>query len=384
MEHNYYYMMGLKPQVAPFTVQPLGDKFYVKNAYGLGEGLLVNGSVLLLMHLMDGSRDLLDIKADFLRRTGKLLSEEELRDVLWALDRALLLQNGRLQQILQQIETEIRDRGYLEPSHAGVVYPEDADSCRNFLVGADIKPKERALGVMVPHMDLRVAKETYWQAYGRLEGSYHLVIIMGVSHYFHRHPISFLPVGIKTPFGILEVEDSLLKRIVQRFGDWVFEDTVAYVEEHSIEFQALYVKMLWPKAKVIPMIVAHASTEFMEEVADFMEVILRPYKDDLVVISSVDMSHVGRKFGDPSSYDPSLTDMKYLELMRKLYYPEAYRFLWETDNITRIDGQYTNYLFGALLKRLGSAEGRLLDYRKYVEELTDSVVSYASLVFPVS
>ncbi len=369
-----------RPRVRFVEVQPYGDRFLIRDPYGLSPPLMVSSHLLLLMSLMDGSRDENEIKAEFFRRTGSILSSEDYSEVLRLLDENLLLLNGRFQKALQDLRDRMLSSKVLKPYHAGEAYPKDPKELRKFLDSSlESSQKEHPLGILVPHMDMRVALSTYGKVYGRIGRRPDTVLILGVSHYLHETPFSVCPLDLETPLGVLEVDLEVVERLRKNFEHDIFQDILSYRMEHSIEFQAVFVKHLFPEARAVPAIVSYGNEGSLRETALRLA---RAIEDrNLLVISSVDMSHVGRKFGDPFSYDPSFRDKEYIKLLERLDSSSAFRLLESDSNRTRIDGQFTNYVFTELLKELGARKGREVDYQIYHEEPTDSKVSYAGMTF---
>ncbi|MCS7261942.1 MAG: AmmeMemoRadiSam system protein B [Aquificaceae bacterium] len=370
----------MRPKLRAFDLQPLGEGFWVRDPLNLSEGLVVSRLGLLLMSLMDGSMDLKDIRAEFFRRTGNLITEQELLEFVQDLDQALLLESDNFRRAFREAKEKVLAQGVRAMSHVGEVYPPQEDQCREFLQGEE-KEKLNLLGLMVPHMDLRVARRTYWEGYGRVGTEKRLIVILGVSHYWHEMPFSVLPLDMQTPFGRLSTRRDLIEKLQSFYRFDLTHDLLSYSMEHSIEFASLYAKMLFPHAQALAMIVSYGDKELLRGLAQNL---LRVLDDDIqsvLFISSVDLSHVGKKFGDARSFDPSFRDRTYLGLMEALQGEEAFNLLQKDGNYTRIDGQYVNLVFAHLLKLAGAREGQLFDYQQYYEESTDSIVSYATLGF---
>ncbi len=370
----------MSPKIRPLEAIPYKDGFWLKDPVGLSEGLLVSPHALLLLSLMDGSRDLTDIKAEFFKQTGIILSEQELLDFIQTLDKALLLEGEGFLRAFRLLRQSLIEKGIRNMSHAGEVYPVNAEECRNFLTGQE-KEKRNMLGLMVPHMDLRVAKDTYWEGYGRLKADKELVIILGVSHYWHEMPFSVLPLHMETPFGLLETRRDLLEKLQAFYPFDLTHDLLSYRQEHSIEFASIYAKMLFPEAKALALIVSYGEVSFLKELAEKLLGVIDRELDKALIISSVDLSHVGRKFGDMHSYDSSFRDREYLRLVSHLMVEDAFELLERDKNSTRIDAQYTNLVFLHMLRKAGLDRGEPFDYKAYYEEHTDSIVSYASVGF---
>ena len=186
----------MKPKLRHTQILPLNGGFLLKDPLGISSGLFVSRDGLTLALLMDGTRSLLDLKADYLKLTGQLLMDGELKSFLEVLERALLLDNENYQAKLRALKESMLSKGVREMSHGGEVYPTDGNSCRLFLFGEEKKEKLSAIGILVPHMDIRVVKDTYWEAYGRLKDDKKLIVILGVSHYWHEFPFSVLPLRL--------------------------------------------------------------------------------------------------------------------------------------------------------------------------------------------
>ncbi len=376
-----------KPIVRFLDVQPYGENFLLRDPYGISEPIVINRATLLLMSLMDGSRTLGQVTEDFFRQTGIRVSKDELLSLLNQLDKALLLYNDNFKLRLQVERERILERGVKEPFHIGAAYPDGEDSLRKFLSDSIPSPSgnkdSTPLGLLVPHMDLRVAVEVYGKTYAHaISANPKLVVILGVSHYIHETPFSVCPLDFQTPLGTLQTDRELFKKLQEEFDYDLTKDILSYRMEHSIEFQVLFVKYLFPEAKALPAIVSHGDEVSLSEIAGKLSKALESYsKNEVLIISSVDMSHVGRKFGDPKNYDPSERDKEYMGLLRDMKNSEAFKLLQSDGNRTRIDGQFTNYVFLEVLHNLGAFAGQEVDYRVWYEEITDSSVSFAGMLF---
>ena len=369
-----------RPRVRYLDAQPYGDKFLITDPFGVSEPVVVTPELLLIMSLMDGTRSEEDIRREFTERTGLLLPEETLREIIENLDRNYLLLNRRFHAKLRSFREDMLKKGVREPFHAGDAYPKEPEELKKFIESSlKREESESPIGILVPHMDMRVAIDTYGKVYGRLRLEPETVVILGVSHYMHETPFSACPLDLDTPIGTLQVDREVLERLRSKFNYDIFQDILSYKKEHSIEFQAVFVKHLFPNAKVVPLIVSYGDESSLKETAERIASSLG--NREALIISSVDMSHVGKKFGDPASYDPSDRDKEYMKHLSELDSLSAFKLLKSDNNRTRIDGQFTNFVFTELLKLLGAKEGKEIDYRIYDEKLTDSKVSYAGMSF---
>lgn len=373
----------MKPKVRFLDIQPYGDKFVIKDPVGISQPFIASPELVFLLSLCDGTREITDIQAEFFKRTGHLIPKNEVEEIIKFLDENYLLYNEKFLRKLKEEKENILKKGYREPFHAGEAYPDKPEELKEFIKSTlrNTVEKVNAKGILVPHMDLRIASRVYGSVYSSVkENDYDLVVLLGVSHYFHETPFSVLPLDLRTPLGDLKVDRERVEKLKKLFDYDITYDVLAYKNEHSIEFQTIFLKYLFPEIKVIPAIVSYGDTNSLREIANRITKVIEDAKNPLI-ISSVDFSHVGRKFGDPGSYDPSPRDREYIKLLSQMRNEKAFKLLQSDNNRTRIDGQFTNFVFLEILKNLGVKEGKLLDYDVYHEPPTDSKVSYAGMVF---
>jgi len=374
----------MRPKVRFLEVQPYGEGYLLSDPLGLSPSFLASAELLFLLSLMDGRRDEEEIRKEFFKGTGKLLPKEELKKLVKELEELGLLLSERFFERLREEKEKLLSAGVREPSHAGSAYPEDPEELRAFLdalLSHGEESEEKPTGLLVPHIDLKVAGRLYGKLYKLVEGGdYDLAVVLGVSHYHHETPFSVLPLHLKTPLGLLETDGEKVEELKKLFDYDLYHDLLSYRLEHSVEFPAVFLKHLLPEVKVLPAIVAYGDPSSLREVALKLTRVIEKAKRPLV-ISSVDFSHVGRKFGDPAPYDPSPVDRAYLELLLQTKSEEAFKLLEKSGNKTRIDGLYTNFVFLEVLKNLGVREGREVGYEVYEERATASLVSYAGAVF---
>ena len=125
-------------------------------------------------------------------------------------------------------------------------------------------------GLIAPHIDPRRGGPAYAHAYGELltRERPDLVIILGTSHY-GSGPQLFTATrkDYMTPLGAVATDREFVDRLAARYGDGdLFADELLHRNEHSIEFQALFLAWALGTAgyKVVPILVG----SFHEMVAE--------------------------------------------------------------------------------------------------------------------
>lgn len=390
------------------------DLFLLSDPYKISNNFIVNHIVVLVLSLLNGNNSFSDIKSIIFRLTGIIPTDDELYNLIKFFEDNLFLLDEKFDRAYKNEIENLKQRGVLRGSLVGISYPEDPAKAQEFLFdNIDNNLNDNNLNIdefsnqiialVIPHMDLKVARETYFKAYKLLlnnlvrnGGDIENIFILGVSHYYHKNPISVFPLDFETPFGILKtnkeliqkINDNLKKVLGSEYFD-LFEDILIYKSEHSIESQIPYIKLLETKLyenkvnkelKVIPMIISYGNIELFSKIIDsFIDEI---DINKTIFISSIDLSHVGKKFGDNASFDPEKFDRKYIQLLSNLDINNLFYF----DNVSRIDGIFTNTFLVSILKRISKVNNfeissKLIDYKKYEEKLTDSIVSYCSIVY---
>jgi len=201
-----------------------------------------------------------------------------------------------------------------------------------------------------------------------------------------------------TPLGILNVDKELVDAIQSRYPGDLFKDEGGQRSEHSIEFQCVFLRYLYPEPhplKIVPIL----SGSFYEaigrgispkEIKPFRQFIdaLRESVSSLgrevCYIASADLAHMGLQFGDPegiSEYDLrviSQEDRDMLECAEKMDGEGFFSSISREKDRRRICGLPAIY---SMLRILEAKEGRLLKYDQAFTPETQSVVTFASLAF---
>jgi AmmeMemoRadiSam system protein B len=417
LSNSLDFYKNIKLKARYLDVKPINlnsqNLFLVSDPYKISNDFIVNPIVVLVLSLLNGNNSLSDIKSTIFRLTGIIPTDDELYNLIKFFEDNLFLLNDKFNNAYKNEIENLRKKGFLRGSLMGISYPEDPAKAEEFLFNNNINNdlnideiSNQIIALIIPHMDLKVARETYFRAYKLLLNNLvkntrdiENVFILGVSHYYHKNPISVFPLDFETPFGILKtnkeliekINDNLRKILGSEYFD-LFEDILIYKSEHSIEAQIPYIKLLETKLyenkvnkinkelKVIPMIISYGNIELFNKIIDsfLSEIDI----NKTIFISSIDLSHVGKKFGDNNSFDPEKFDKKYIELLSNLDINNLFYF----DNISRIDGIFTNTFLVSILKKISKLNNfeissKLIDYKKYEEKLTDSIVSYCSIVY---
>lgn len=118
------------------------------------------------------------------------------------------------------------------------------------------------------------------------QGPRDVFVILGPDHWQRGHtPVSTTYHSFITPFGILETEKDIIDNLLK---NGLNIDNECFEGEHSIGVQAIFIKLFFPEARIVPLILRPDTDG--KKIGDIVEVLAR-YKDRITVIASVDFSH---------------------------------------------------------------------------------------------
>jgi AmmeMemoRadiSam system protein B len=177
----------------------------------------------------------------------------------------------------------------------GAFYPADPNEIKkmflyyNEILDKHLKDedilKAHPKAVIVPHAGYIYSAFTANIAFRVLKNSDpKRVIVIGPSHKVYLEGASIsLQDEFETPFGNLEIDNSLANKLKEKFG-------LSFVpeahKEHSTEVQMPFIKYYMPRSKVIEIVYGRISPGELEKIIEYILL----DKDNAIVISS-DLSH---------------------------------------------------------------------------------------------
>ena len=355
-----------------------------------------------LFLLFDGSRSIQQLQAEIFEATEENIPHEQLLAIIQLLDQSYFLNSKRFHEYREASDNAFRDARVRQSAHAGISYPADANELREFIDGLFRKssveiPQEPPIGILAPHIDLRIGGDAYVSAFRSLAlAEADIFVILGTAHYACDGLYIPTEKDFETPFGIIKTDQEFVRSILQCGIDGVSTDDLAHQFEHSIEFPVLFLQYLFgnESKKIVP-ILCTSFDEFLDtninpltsrNVISTIEILHRAAQASgkrVAYILSVDWSHIGKKFGDEQSAAQLLekirvSDGEQLEAVTTLNYPRFFQILSTTKNETRIDA------FACFTTFFGIAQpthASLLEYHQWHEKERESAVTYASVAF---
>lgn len=280
-------------------------------------------------------------------------------------------------------------------------YPENPAKLEAFL--DKILDKGKSLtdkpikAILAPHIDLRL--EESWEVYGnsfqalKNVEEVDTVILLGTGHYRSTADFMFSKKDFQTPLGTAKVDHELLAEI-EKNTEVVYDD-IAHYKEHSLEFHLLFLQRILADKnfKILPILTGSPSNYFNENTTpdsnekyngtiEAIRNAITTSGKKVLILSSGDFSHVGRKFGDdfPAATEQIRVKHQDESLIEKLTNGDKNAFFAEitaAEDKNKICGTAPFY---AALSLVDSNEVIAAGYNQWHEDETDSMVSFAGFV----
>lgn len=391
----------------------------LEDPYRLSESpivLALDAYVHVVRHF-NGRNSLLDIQELALRSASQHLELSALRDLVEQLDRAFALEGPAFDSAVRAFRESRRrpaamaGRSYSKeparladdlarlfrgPGGAGVpALP--APNGRGDDGSASAKPRLRA--ILSPHIDFHRGGPAYTWAYKSLaeRGDADLFVILGVAHQPCKRRFVLTRKDFETPLGVATTDRDYVDRLAEAAGPHLFDDELTHRSEHSVEFQAVFLKHILGDRpfSIAPILVGSFHDLLIRrvdpmsdpEVSRFVEALRRVERESrrrVAYVGGVDLCHVGPEFGDPMPVDEATRDRVRsfdLELLRRAEAADAagwFQTVAEVGDRWRVCGVAATY---TMLRALGPCRGELLKYDQAIDEQRRCCVSFASMLF---
>lgn len=407
-------------RLRPVEVVPVrdGGRSYVvlrdPSDRGLAPIALADGA-LEVLRLLNGERSVGGIHAA-LQLRGVPLTEAHVRTFLGQLDTAGYLEGPRARHRLAERRATFGGQPLRLAVHAGGAYPDGPIDLPAFLAagythpdgpGALPGPRHATvpppLGAIAPHIDLHRGAPTYSWVYKRLAEAQpaELYVVLGTCHTPVAGSFAATTKSYDTPLGPVPSDGPFLEHLAKLWGRDLFEGELSHASEHSVEFQAIYLRSLGLAGEGAAPLVAllcdslHSlvmppySPRDVSVVADFVAALRAAIAEDgrrVTVIAAVDLAHIGPQFGDPWRVDASRlagVGRDDRELLDLVLAPDAqgyFRHVTRDGDARRVCGFTPIYLLAELMEQ-AACPGSLLRYTQWAPPDGTSSVTFASAIF---
>ena len=259
-------------------------------------------------------------------------------------------------------DTDVR-----EPAVAGKFYPESAAKLRlaiqKFLNDAVDVKVEKPIAIIVPHAGYIFSGQICADGFKQVSNQkYDVIVILGTNHTSSDfQKISLYPGdGFRTPLGTAPVEKNIISLLKKADPADCTLDKLLHESEHSVEVMVPFIQVVFPEAKIVPIVVGSPD---MEMCARFGRALAKVLKNKrALIVASSDLSHY------PSAEDANIVDRETLAAIAKLD-SAAFRATVQAHKDKNIPNLYTSACGEAPImaamaaaKSLGAAGGVVVSY----------------------
>ncbi|MBN2124956.1 MAG: AmmeMemoRadiSam system protein B, partial [Deltaproteobacteria bacterium] len=284
------------------------------------EGRAIPIGVYSLLTLLDGTRTLVDLQTLLMRQSGGVLVESDaVKRLLSQLEDISLLDSESFRKARSKIISDFEQKRERPCSHSGRAYPADPQELKARLDeillshGPAVAPEGRVRAIVSPHIDLSAGRKGYASAYNTIRGAApSRVVVLGIGHQMSQGMFCLTEKDFETPLGLVRCERAVVRRLRESSPGIMAGDDFVHRNEHSIEFQVLFLQHLLPQDSftIVPILCGSLQASlpvydrqtYCERAAPFLEILrglLQECGEDALLVAGVDLSHIGLKFGHP-------------------------------------------------------------------------------------
>jgi AmmeMemoRadiSam system protein B len=403
-----------RPRLRPLVLVPIQDGerelLLVTDPLGVIQGQPVLGmDSLAILQLLDGSVSLTDLIAAIMRENKDIRVAGMVKEFVAQLDKLLMLDSPRFEAAYRTLRDAYHVLEIRPAALEGRSYPAERAALASFLelqfadaermreAAGEPRPTARPRALLAPHLDPRRAGTTIARAYLELPPDAPLrVVVFGTGHTMIEERYALTRKHFETPLGKVPCDTAFVDAVAARLGDDAYRGELAHREEHSIEFQALYLKHRFGDRPftMVPILCGgfHALLDAgitprddlaFTRMIDAVRETERALGGATVYVAGVDLSHVGPRFGDPAVDEAIKREIEAKDRAAIAAAcagdPDAwFAAIAEHQDATRICGLAPTY---ALLRCAEPGQGRLLGYEQS-DEPDSSVVTIAAIAWP--
>ncbi|MFZ2444997.1 MAG: AmmeMemoRadiSam system protein B [Syntrophobacteraceae bacterium] len=406
MSENEY--PRLRNGLEAFPIEHSGKKMFLLRDRGgySGAQLVFSPQVAPILMKMDGGNSLRDLQAGYMRETGQLLYIDQLEGLVRTLDDNLFLDNKRFRNFAAEEISTFLDNPVRKMFHAGRSYPENPEELKDVL-NSFFMPENggpgfpdpsaahdrKLVGLVAPHIDLHAGGACFAHAYKALAESEcpRTWIVLGTGHDLVENCFALTRKDFETPLGTVRCDTEICDELSRSVERDIFASEYNHRTEHTIEFQAVFLAFMQPEARIVPILCSFGGEEwsgrrdFVDSFAAALrEIVLAPGRS-VGVLASIDLAHVGPRYGDPQRPIGSILRAHLEEdasLLKLLEHCGAEGFIDRInrhDNSRKICGVAPLYTLARALE--GRARGATLSHSHAVVDENDSFVTFASMAF---
>ena len=404
----------VKPRLRPIDASPLtlqGKEYLLlQDRTGLAPLSYIPRAWAPIVALFDGSRNLSEIVGSYSLNGGQMLPIDFLEHIVAQMDEAYLLDSPRFAAYYQATVDEFEVSPVRLAAFAGKSFPAEPDELKDLLTSffseaSKLNQQQSSFepaalrGIMVPHIDFTRGGPVEALAYQQLlEQKFDVYVVLGIAHSGVRYPFCATAKDYDTPFGPARTDVAFVQALEDRVGERFTAEQFTHKNEHSIEFVAVFLQAMTSTkdSRIVPILCggfhddvrSGRSPSRNPDIAAFC-VALREVVDEweargkrVGFIASVDLSHVGSRFGDDATITPQrlaaieVADRDFLHCAELGSAEALHNHIARDANARNVDAHPALY---TLLTAFPELRGQVLHYAQTFDDEANSLVSFASM-----
>ncbi len=388
-----------------------GKVLVLRDTQGVAQGHAVLPPALIpIVARFTGRMTCAQIAKDAARELGAEVDVSIVESVAKQLDEGLFLEGDTFERALDRVRADFAELAVRPASHAGGAYPGERVKLTEYInqscldasgPGAPTGGVMRAL--ISPHIDPWRGAVGYGHAYRALAASLDksddidTFVVLGTSHAPMSSPFALCRKGYETPLGEMPVDEAFVDELAAAASFDPYADQLNHKREHSIEFQAVFIKHALGKrsARIVPILAGLGSEQASRSapretaaVAAFLDALkegVAKRGKRVVIVAGADMAHVGPRFGDSIPHDAAMraglerTDRASLDLAARHDASSFWEHVAADLDERRVCGLAP--IFSLLDALHPKTSGHVLHYEQNIDPDDGSIVSYASVAF---
>ncbi len=281
--------------------------------------LIIPPIYIRALQMLDGKHTESEVQTQLTQVMGRPFPLHPLHEFLGVLQQSGFLETAEFDEMRGQKQAAFAALPTRAPAHAGAAYPLDAFELRatldSYLMTIVPPNPQPLIGIAAPHVSPEGGVQCYAAAYNRLRGLKDqlrgkTIVILGTSHYGEPDKFGLTRKPFQTPYGTIQTDTELVDWLFQRAGDSINIEDYCHSVEHSIEFQALFLRhVLGTNFKILPILCGsflqsflsgkppeetEQNRRFFAALAEMAEL----HKDRLFWVLGIDLAHIGQRYGD--------------------------------------------------------------------------------------
>lgn len=384
-----------------------GRALVLRDTEGIAPGSVVIPEALAgIVSRFNGARSLGQIAAEASRAAGRPIGEALVAEIAEELDAACMLDTPRFRERRREVMASFAAAKERPAAHAGGAYHADPARLAKFireecLAKAPARARPGAMvGLCAPHMDLWRAARGYGHAYRALgealSPGVDVFVLLGTSHAAMRQPFAVCDKAFATPLGALAPDRDAIRELAEASRFDVHEDQYLHKNEHSLEFQAVFLRHLLGgrAATIVPILCGLGDAQASgrdpsrdaraESFLVALQRVVERRQGRVLIIAGADLAHIGPRFGDRRPLDAreqallEERDRRSIDLSLARDASGFFADVVEDLGTRRVCGLGPIY---TMLRALPASRGERLHYAQCVDPQEGSIVSHASLGF---